>query len=686
MHIAFVLMMRFLYIGFCLLYFTFALQAQEVVFTTNVPVNKMGTRNKIQVQYEIKNAHNVQDFTLSSSRDFKVVGGPYTSDQFSIMNGKVNQSVSVTYEFFPNRTGKLNFPIARARVKGKTIRSNVASIEVVKGDLVKRRPQQHQPAWVDGDPFEEMMEMQRQLADRRRRAYEEAVRQQAQQNPQNYNPQNNRQQQQNVQEVRPRIRKPVTKDNIRQHLFIRVSVDKKEVCVGEQITASYKLYARTRIPMEANLTKLPDLNNFWALDFDIPQPPKPVREVLDGIEYQVFTIKKSALFPTQAGQLVLDPAEGEADALLPVIKKVKRSNPFADLFEDDPFLNSFFSKDASLNDSYFNSYEKEKVKVPLKSKPVYITVKETPIEGKPDSFNGAVGNFSVESKISAAEIATDDVATLTVTIRGNGNIKLIDPPKLILPSSVEVFDPIEYDTVTNRRNNKITGYKTIKYRLSPQSKGVLTIPALTLAYYNADAERYEVKTTPEYTLTVKPGQAKKGEHILPMDIHDIAAENTQLSKEKTSTLPEQVWYWGAYLLPTIAFMVLLGYRRKDEHERKDVVRFKNKRANKVALLRLAIAEKHRKANEHTKFYEETSKSVWLYLSDKLNIPLATLSKEMAGTLLRKREISQDLIDELFLITDECELALYAPEAGDFKMNQIYADSIKIIGTLEDKLG
>ena len=407
------------------------------------------------------------------------------------------------------------------------------------------------------------------------------------------------------------------------------------------------------------------------------------------MEYQVFTIKKSALFPTTTGKLVLDAAECKGVAKIRKISKVKRKHPFAELFEDDPFFNKAFGSllmdDPMFDDSYFNNIEIQEVPVQRKSEPVFITVTETPEEDKPEEFRGAVGNFNLESKISAAEITTDDIATLTLTVRGNGNIKLIDPPKLSLPSSVEIFDPIESDTITSRRNNKITGYKTIKYRFNPRSTGVLKIPSLSLAYYNADAERYEIKKTPEYTMRVKPGKAKKGEHILPMDIHDISAENTELTKERVNTLPEQAWYWGAYILPTLAFIGLLAYRRKEEHERKDVVRFKNKRANKVALSRLAQAEKYRQANEQTKFYEETSKAVWLYLSDKLNIPLSTLSKEMAGTLLRKREVSQELIDEVFLITDECELALYTPESGGFKMNQIYSDSLKIIGTLEDKL-
>jgi len=389
----------------------------------------------------------------------------------------------------------------------------------------------------------------------------------------------------------------------------------------------------------------------------------------NGKEYTVYILEKSALFPTQTGELTIDPVEAKGVAILEKHSVVRRNLPYGNY------------EDRIIKQPYEEPVER-------KSKPISITVKNFPVEEKPAEFRGAVGSFDIESSISAAEITTDDVATLTVYIRGSGNIKLMDSPKLLLPDSIlEIFDPIEFDTITSRAKNRITGYRKIQYRFSPKGTGLLKVPSITLAYYNADAERYELKKTSEYSIRVKPGKVqRKGDYILPMYIHDIASENMKLEKEQSTVLPEQMWYWGAYLLPTLGFIFLLGFSRKEEHERKDHVRFKNKRANKVALSRLNAAEKHRKSNEHIKFYEETSKAVWLYLSDKLNIPLATLSKEMAGTLLRNKEISQDLIDEVFLITDECELALYAPEAGDFKLNQIYSDSLRLISTLEDKLG
>ena len=612
----------------------------------------------IPVRYEIKNAQKVENFRLANSADFKVVGQPSKGTNISVMNDGVSMSVVYTYSFQPKRTGRLNFPAATASVRGRNVRSNKVSIDVVNGSLAKKAPPTRQRGQSEGDPLlDEFVRIQQQMMQRHRQLMgQPAV-------------PNNVPRQPTPEEIATQGGTLATKSNIDQNLFIRAVVDKNDVHIGEQITLGFKLYVRG-LTAKFGLRKMPEFNNFWKQEFDLVS--KPGREILDGKEYQVWTLKKFALFPTVVGKIEIGSAEGEGVATIRTVRRVKRNPPFGNMYD---------------NENYVPMYQHEEVPVKLKSDVVTIDVKDFPEEDKPLEFKGAVGSFTTESKISAAEITTDDVATLTLTIRGNGNIKLISPPKLLLSDSmVELFDPIEFDTITSRTNNKITGYKTVKYRFSPKGTGLLKVPPITLAYYNAEAERYEIRTTPEYTVRVKPGKEKEGQRILPMDIHDISAEHTKLLKNDNTLLPEQMLYWGAYLLPTLGFLFLLGYKRREEHERKDNVRFKNKRANKVALNRLEKAEEHRQGNERTKFYEETAKAVWLYLSDKLNIPLSTLSKEMAGTLLRKREISQDLIDELFLITDECEIALYAAEAGDFKMNQIYSDSLKIIGTLEDKLG
>ena len=94
-------MARITSISLCLLFSSFLLQAQEVVFTTHVPANKMGIDDKIQIRYEILNAQNVDDFQLTNTGDFKIVGGPSQGQNLTMMNGEVSMSVSITFAFQP---------------------------------------------------------------------------------------------------------------------------------------------------------------------------------------------------------------------------------------------------------------------------------------------------------------------------------------------------------------------------------------------------------------------------------------------------------------------------------------------------------------------------------------------------------------------------------------------------------
>jgi hypothetical protein len=65
--------------------------------------------------------------------------------------------------------------------------------------------------------------------------------------------------------------------------------------------------------------------------------------------------------------------------------------------------------------------------------------------------------------------------------------------------------------------------------------------------------------------------------------------------------------------------------------------------------------------------------------------LSSLSKEVAAQKMKEKSISIELQSELFRITDECEMALYAPDRGTMKMHQTYSDAFKLIGKLEDEL-
>jgi DNA recombination-dependent growth factor C len=78
-------------------------------------------------------------------------------------------------------------------------------------------------------------------------------------------------------------------------------------------------------------------------------------------------------------------------------------------------------------------------------------------------------------------------------------------------------------------------------------------------------------------------------------------------------------------------------------------------------------------------------ALWGYLSDKLGIPVATLSKETAASALQQRGVEQESIDRLFGVTDTCEMARYAFDSGDIARDKLYLEALEVITRLQQQL-
>jgi len=644
--------------------------AQNVVFTAAAAANKIGVKDPVQVQYTVSGASNLQTISSPATADFAVIGGPYSqqSSQVTITNGKMVQSenIYITYTLMPKHEGTFTIPPVVAKdAAGHAYQSNALTIQVVPGTLVQRQPQQQRrsrnPFDQDDDIMALMQRMQQQA--------QQMQQMQQRRMPQQQQPQAQAQQQ-------PQQDPKVTDEQIKKDLFIRVVVDKSKVHVGEQITTSYKLYSR--LPMQMAISKLPTLNGFWTQDFDIPHQAKPAEEVLDGKKYQVFLLKKSALFPQETGNLELDPAE--AKGVVRIIQQVRHrmSDPFGSgsLMMNDPFFNNAF----------FNTQEYKDVQVAIKSAPVQITVTALPDKDKPAEYGGAVGNFNIAAKLDKTDITTDDVATLTLNISGSGNIKLVDAPKLNLPNGLNTYDPQVIDTITGR-STTISGSKIVSYVIAPHTPGDYDIPSVPFTYFNPQNGTYVTEHTQPFKLQVRPGKnfkpAQTGNTGLAIkDIHDIVKQPLPPLDIQSRPLLFTAGYWSMYAFPLFAFIGIIAWKRRDDELAQDTVLLRKKRANKIALQRLLTAKKLLLQQNKVPFYEEISKAIWLYLSDKLSIPLSALSRDTAREAMDARKVPANIQKNLEDVIWECETALYA-SGGSKQMAHTYDEAIKVISDLED---
>lgn len=455
---------------------------------------------------------------------------------------------------------------------------------------------------------------------------------------------------------------PATVSN--DDVFIRVNVNKTTVYQGEQLVASVYIYTRLNIVGFEDI-KFPNMNGFWSEDLETPNQINMKQEYINGQLYGVGLLKRVILSPQRSGKLTIDPVQ----ATVMVQQRVQ-------------------SRRRSIFDDFFGTVQNVSKK--LLSPTVNITVKALP-ENKPQPFSGGVGNFSLESHVDNTSLKMNEAFNYSLKLSGSGNIKLVDIPKPNFPNDFEVYEPKTTNNYTTK-DGVSSGSKTVSYLIIPRHHGNYTIPGFNFNYFDIKTQSYKTIHIDDINIQVSRDSissptavisefAKKDVSVLGTDIRYIK-DNIEPLTERNYYLFESIWYKGAYPLATILLISLLYLRREQIKQRANVMAMKNKKANKVANKRLKEAAKHLKANNESKFYEEVTKAIWGYLSDKLMIPIAEFTRESANQKLKEKNIDELLLKQLNNLLDTCEYARYAPTTVNLTKQEIYEEAAKTIRSLE----
>jgi heme exporter protein D len=461
-------------------------------------------------------------------------------------------------------------------------------------------------------------------------------------------------------------------------IYIRVSVDKKQVYKGEAVVATFKLYTNVNV-VNYSINKMPSFSGFWSQDIEMPKQMNLYQENVNGAPFQVGEIKKVVLYPQQSGTLTIDQMVGECVARIKV-NRGRSNNPF-DIF-NDPFF----------NDPFFGSGGVRDVPYAIKSEPVNIIVKELPA-GAPASFNGAVGDFTMETLMDRDKVKTNDAVNVRIKINGQGNIKLIESPLQIIPNDIESYDPKINDQVTTSVRGTV-GTRTFEHLMIPRLPGDYELGPVAFTYFDPGKSEYITLSSPPLKLKVEKGKGdgsvattaggKNDFRILGRDIRFIKSDGSEISQAENTFYGSWLFY-SLTLLPLIGMVSLAVLKRKQIRMRADVVAFKSRQANSMAIKRLKTAEKLLNGNDIAGFYEETGKAVWTYLSDKLQIPTAELNKDQVAASLKTAGVSDATSTSLVKILDDCEFARYAGSAAGLNPRSIYEETIKTITDAEKEL-
>lgn len=450
-----------------------------------------------------------------------------------------------------------------------------------------------------------------------------------------------------------------------EDLMLRMSVSKTRAVVGEPVIVTLKLYVQSSAISGFEDVRFPTFDGFWSQEIDAPQNIQFVRENYNGQVYNAALLRRYMLLPQQTGALTIDPSE--LVCLLQI--RAESTGP------------------RSIFDDFFSSYQTIRKRVT--SEPVTVNVSALPA-GAPASFTGGVGSFRLSAGFDSDSVAAHEATSLRMTITGTGNINLVEAPKVKLPADFEVYDVRKTENITTGASGS-TGTLTFEYPFIPRAPGVFNIDPVEFTYYDIEAGRY--RTLSSGPLRLKVGEGTRTDAaVIPSGVSKRSVESLGEDIRFISTTPRlkkagrmMVSSPAMLIIPTVIVLATVAVwflLSRSIARRSDVAGTRNRKALKVARARLRNASAFLKQGLYSAFYEELHKALHGYISDKLMLPVADLTRERIGEELRSRGKDEAVIQELYDILDACEYARYAPASGSEAMEKHYQQAVKVISQIE----
>lgn len=447
-------------------------------------------------------------------------------------------------------------------------------------------------------------------------------------------------------------------------MFLRLNFSKRNAMVGETITATLKLYQRVNIAGFED-ARFPTFNGFWSQETQAPTNIQFRRESVGDKIYNTAVLRSWNLVPQKAGDITI---EGAELVCLVNIRTQRRSTGsiFDDFFQDD-----------------YQTIRKR-----VSTQPVTVHVSALP-GGAPASFGGGVGSFKMSAALTRDSLKTHDAASLRITVTGTGNVTLLEAPKVSFPPDFEVYDV---------KTSDVSGGKVFEYPFIPRSHGDFVLGPVEYSYFDIASRKYV--TLKSQALPVKVGKGTDtgtpdaGQVIQGVnrkDVRDVGSDIRFIVTKPAAFASVGHFFVGSpafWILAALLLALAAGLYfalRTLAARRADIAGSKNRGATKMARKRLAQAGAFLKGNLYTAFYEELHRALLGFVSDKLNMDAADMSKENISAKLAGQGAGEALAADFVSLLDACEYARYAPDAGHEAMNMHYEKAVSVISAIDEHM-
>jgi hypothetical protein len=316
-----------------------------------------------------------------------------------------------------------------------------------------------------------------------------------------------------------------------------------------------------------------------------------------------------------------------------------------------------------------------------------------PEQGKPTGFTGAVGRFDFKVKPSKTELSHGESLDLEVVISGQGNLKLFTLPKPLVPSALEMYDPVHTENISTGLTG-IRGTVSDKYTIIPQYQGNYPIQPLVFSYFDLGTNSYKVVTSDELIIKVEGGPTTADSQQIASNggVAKVAVSktnqfkyiksDTQLSEASADNFFGSGLHIGLLLLPFGIIPMLILFKRKKQASDNDIIGNRLKASNKLAKKYLSEA-KQQLANKEL-FYIALERALHNFLKAKLHIETSEMQKNTIKELLTDKKVSSDTVSQFIELIQNCEFARYAPTSNTI-IEQDFDKAVRLLSELEKQI-
>src|SRR5690554_4092035 len=453
----------------------------------------------------------------------------------------------------------------------------------------------------------------------------------------------------------------VASENV--HLVAEVS--KSNPYLNEAITVTYKLYVSHDVSITSQWREIdtPKYADFWSQNIDNRSNYKVYEGKYNGEDYRYVILRTTVLYPQKTGELEIQPLTLD----IPIDVQGSRRD-------------------------IFGRRVMERVNKTISAGRRTIHVKPLPLTGRPDGFNGAVGDFQFDVNTNKTSLNANESFQIDVKVSGKGNLKLFTTPELKLPSSLEVYEPEHKENVTANING-MQGSISDSYTIVPQFKGTYPIQPLTFSFFDPKTEKYRTITSQEITIEVENGPLtaltggnNSNDHrkavVFSQDNFKYIKLDANLGPITKEPFFGSPLFWtllgGPFLL--IPVFIVAGKKRKQRLG--DVKGNRLRKANKLA--KKYLSEAKRNISNPVVFYESLERALHNYLKAKLNIETSEMEKGLISQMLMDRKVEQEKVEDFIGLLKSCEFARYA-STSKRSVDNDYARAVEVISNIDKQI-